>query len=106
MPGRLVGAARQVINSAQQIVLSPGSSVAATNPVGVSTYAVLVSIQGDPSVPCAAMISVDHSGVASMTNGQAVRSTDRPVVIACAPKEVVAAYGLDDSGTVYITELN
>ena len=107
MGGRIGVGPRQIPGSGQQISLNPGNNVAAGRVLGLQTYAVLVSIAaGDPAVPVSAMVSVDHGGVASLTNGQLVKSSDLPVIIASAPGDTVAAYGVDDAGVVYLTELS
>lgn len=99
---------RQIPGSGQQIGYSVSGSVAATKQVGVQTYAVLVQALGsDPTVPSGAIVSADTSGVASSTNGQLVKESDPPVVIACTPGDTVAAFGIDaNGGTLYITELS
>ena len=92
---------RPIVGSGRAVAIANGSNTTDTVAMGTQTYACLVSATGSNC-----MITLQHGGVAATaTTDILLKTTDPPLLLACAPGDKISTYGLTTTGNVYVTEM-
>lgn len=92
---------RPIPGTGQSLALNNGSD-ANFNAVGTQTRAVWLAL-APAATAAGCLVRVGHAATAS--TDMLIKTTDPGVVIACGPGDVIHAWGLAASLTLYLTEL-
>lgn len=100
--GYTVAPWRPIPGTGQSLSLSSGADANFTNAVGAETRAVALSL-APATTASGCLVRINHA--ASASTDILLKTTDPPLIMACSPGDVIHAWGLASSLTLYLTEL-
>jgi hypothetical protein len=102
MSGMQLALWRPIPGTGRKVTSGSGSSVSDTVAMGKQTYAVQLSATTDPVVITIAQPAV----AATAAKDVLIKATDPPLLLACAPGDIISAYGIGGAGVLYIVEMS
>lgn len=91
---------RPKVGAGQSKAFTSGAAASFTNAIGANTFAVAISV-----ITANCLVSITATGAAATaTSDFLIKSSDPPVIFACAPGDHVSVWGLG-AGTAYLAEM-